>query len=162
MKYKFNSDKLSRYITVIFIVVVLALLAFIYYTSGGSYFPAWLTTLVVSIALLGALSIPKYAVVTPISVEIHCVMELTRIQLHEISRVKVLENRQMNWCVPFFGVFGVFGYYGYYIDLKEFRTFKIYARHWDNFVLIEDIYDNRFIISVDQPLEFIKEIENLR
>lgn len=142
--------------------MVIGLLFLVFYTSGGSYFPAWFTALVVSVALLGILSIPRSVVVTKISIEIHCVMELTRIPLYQIERVKLLENNQMRWCIPFFGVFGVFGYYGHYIDLKRFRTFKLYARRWSNFVLVEDIYENRIVIGVDEPLEFIKKIDSLK
>lgn len=162
MKYQMKYDKQSRWITSIFGVLLLLCLAFIYYTSGGSYFPAWLTTLVVSIALLGVLSIPRHVDITSISVEIHCILELTRIPLYQIDRVKILDKSDMKWCFPFFGVFGIFGYYGYFFDLKRFRTFKMYSRRWSNFVLIEDIYENRVIVGVDDPLDFIAHIDSLK
>lgn len=162
MKIDMKYDKRSRYVTVSFLLIVALFLAFAFYTSGGSYFPAWLTTLALSIMVLGMLSIPKRLLLTPFSLEIHCLMEITRIAYGDIVRVKVLDQGEMRWCVPFFGVYGVFGYYGYYLDLRRFRTMKVYGRRWSNFVMIEDRFHNLFVVSVensDELIEYLDKIE---
>lgn len=152
-------DKRTRYITALFIVVIAIVITYFFVSSGGSYFPAWLTIVGGAIALLSALSIPRYVILSPQSVEIHCVMELVQIKLTEIERIKLLSPSDMKWCLPFLGIWGIFGYYGYYLNLRKMRTFRLYARKWTNFVLIEDRNDNRFIFSVENPTELIAELE---
>lgn len=161
MKFQMKYDKRSRYVTVSFLLVVAILLGFAFYTSGGSYFPAWLTTLALSIMVLGMLSIPKKLVLTPFSLEVHCLMEITRIAYGDIVRVKLLEKGQMRWCVPFFGVYGVFGYYGYYLDLRRFRTVKVYGRRWSNFVMIEDRFHNLYVLAVEDCDELVKRLDKI-
>lgn len=162
MKFPMRYDKRSRYVTVIFGLLLISFLTLVFYTSGGSYFPAWLTTLAVSIMLLAVLSIPRMLILTSFSIEVHCLLEVTRISYKDIVRVKVLDSSQMKWCIPFFGVFGIFGYYGYFIDLKRFRTLKIYARRWSNFVMIEDRFQNVYVVSLDNRDEFIAQIDKIK
>lgn len=162
MKFKLRYDTLSRSMTAIFLTIIVAIVVYVYYNSGGSYLPAWITTLTVSIVLLSILSIPRLLILTPFSVEIHCLLEVTRISYDDIRSVKALDNKQMRWCFPFFGIFGIFGYYGYYIDLKHFRTFKIYARRWSNFVMIEDNFDHTYVVSLDDRDTFIEELDKIK
>lgn len=154
-----RTDKRCRWITSIFFTFLVAGLALAYYTSGGSYFPAWLSTLVVSISLLGVLSIPRRVLLTPFSIEVHCLVEVTRVAFPDIERVKLLEEREMRWVIPFFGIFGLFGYYGHFLDLKKMRTMRLYARRWSNFVLIEDRYGRRLVVAVEDPLALVRTIE---
>lgn len=158
IKYLMLYDKSTRYITAFFTIVIASVLTYFFVASGGSYLPAWLTILFVAVALLAMLSVPRFVIVSQQSVEIHCVMELVRIKFSEIERIKRLERRDMKYCVPLFGIWGIFGYYGYYINLRKMRTFRLYSRKWDNFIMIEDRYDNRFIISAENPDQLIEEI----
>lgn len=154
-----KTDKQCRWITSIFFVLLALGLTIAFYTSGGSYFPAWLSTLVVAIGLLGVLSIPRHVSLTPFSIEVRCVVEITRVAYPDIERVKILDPSAMRWTFPFFCAFGFFGYYGYFIDLRQFRTMRVYARRWSNFVLIEDRRGRRLIVSVEDPLALVRAIE---
>ena len=158
-RFSMHTDKRARWTTSVFFVLLAAGLALVFYTSGGSYLPAWVSTLVASIALLGVLSIPRHALVTPFSVEVHCLVEVTRVAFSDIERVKLLENREMRWTVPFFGVYGLFGYYGYFLDLRKMRTVRVYGRRWSNFVLVEDRFARRLVVSVDDPQALVRTIE---
>ncbi|MEF9949668.1 MAG: PH domain-containing protein [Mucinivorans sp.] len=162
MKFNLRYDKLARYLTVIFIAIIVAIITFVFYTSGGSYFPAWLTTLTVSIALLSILSIPLSLVLSPYSIEIYCLLEVTRIAYHDIASIKELTGKQMRWCIPILGIFGIFGYYGYFIDLSRFRLIKIYTRRWSNFVMIETKNHRRIVVGLDDREEFLTQLKHMR
>lgn len=153
-------DRLTTYLSMAILLLFVATLTYFYIVSGGSFLPAWLTILGLSVGLFIAMSIPKYVIVSPQSVEIHCVMELTQIKLANIERIKLLSKKEMRYSVPLCGIVGLFGYFGYYVDLRKMRIFKIYARKWDNFVLIDDCFNNRHIFSIENPEEFIKLIDS--
>ena len=38
------------------------------------------------------------------------------------------------------------GYFGYYFSFREWNLYKVYASERKNLVLIEDIYEDTFII----------------
>lgn len=154
-----QTDKRCRWITSITFVLLVLGLSFVYYTSGGSYFPAWLSTLVVSIALLVVLSIPQRILLTPFSIEVRSLVEVTRVAYLSVERVKLLELSEMRWVVPLFGVFGFFGYYGYFIDLRRWRLVRVYGRRWSNFVLVEDRRGRQLVVSVEDPLALVRAIE---
>lgn len=154
-----QTDKRAKWFTWVFFLLLATGLAFVYYRSGGSYFPAWLSTLVVSVALLGVLSIPRRVLVTPFSIEVHCLVEVTRVTYIDIERVKLLEDNEMRWVIPLFGIFGLFGYYGYFLDLRRMRTLRVYGRRWSNFVLIEDRFARRLVVAVEEPTELIRALE---
>lgn len=151
-------DRLTIYLSVTFTVIILSILAYFFISSGGSYFPAWLTILCFSIALLSILSIPKYVIISPQAVEIHSVLELTHVKFSDIKRVKIIEKKDMKWCIPFFGIMGLCGYFGYYINLRRMQSFKLYARRWSNFIMIEDRFNNKLIFSIDNPEDFVEQI----
>lgn len=159
IKFLMTYDKRTRYLTALFIGVIVVVLTYFFISSGGSYLPAWLTILGVAIALLAVLSVPRHVIVSPQAVEIHCVLELIEIKFSQIERIKLLERRDMKWCVPFFGICGIFGYFGYYVNLRQMRTFRLYTRKWNNFIMIEDRDGNRFVFSVENPEQLIETLE---
>lgn len=156
MKY----DRLTICLTVAILLLFIAALTYFYTISGGSFLPAWLTILGLSVGLFVILSVPKYVIVSPQSVEIHCAMELTQIKLTNIERVKLISKKEMRYTIPIFGIMGFFGYFGYYINLRKMQIFKLYARKRANFVLIEDCCKKRHIFSIENPEEFIKLIDS--
>lgn len=161
MKYKSRFDRRSKWITTIAALIVLAFGVWIYLRSESTFLPAWITVLLLAIVLLLAMSIPRFVEITHSSIEIHCVVELTNIPLDEIKQVTQLSDQQMKWCIPLGGVYGIFGYYGYYLDLKEWDTFKLYAREWKNFVAIENIYEQTIVVSVSDPEAFMQNLKTL-
>lgn len=154
IKVKF--DKRSKWFTVIITVIVLAIGTWIYLRSGGSFLPAWITVLGSAILLLMIMSIPKGVRLTNKSIEIHCLVELTSIDFDDIVSIKILERRDLNPCLPLFGVFGFFGYYGVYYSFSLKDTFRMYCKRWKNQVLIERNDERFFVISVDDPAEFVR------
>lgn len=145
---------------VVFVVSISALV-YLAFTSTGSYLPGWFALVVVAFLALASLSIPRFLVLTARSVELHCLVKLEVMPRREIKRVKIVTDHQMRWVVPvpFMGTYGVFGYYGYYIDIRGRKLVKVYARGWNNFVLIEDIYEEVMIVGTRDSQEFVEAFE---
>jgi hypothetical protein len=147
VRFKYRFDRRSRQITAAAIVVAAMLSAWTFWAIDGSYYSAWIASNAAAVAGLYALSIPRYVAVTETAVEIHCVVDLTRIAFDELRSARRMERDEMRCCIPLLGSYGFFGYYGYYLNLRTFDAFRIYASEWDNFVEIEDIYEQRCVVS---------------
>ncbi len=154
-RLKYKSDTRSKIITTIIIIALLALFGVVILISLGSYFSAWLFAFIISIILIYTLSIPRHIDINDDSVEIHCLLELTSINIEDVTRVRTLQNKDMQGCIPIWGSFGFFGYYGYYLNLKNMELVKLYTRSWGNFVEILDSYGQKYIISCPNPQEFV-------
>ncbi len=160
-KYKF--DRRSKRITTIVIVAVVAVFCVILWLFGvGGYLSAWFLFFVLAVAALYILSIPRYVKVDDEAVEIHCVVELTRIHIGDVKSVARLDADAMRYVFPLLGSYGFFGYYGYYYDLKEWQTIKIYAKRWDDFVQIEDIYEQKYVVSCPDPQQLVDAVNRSR
>lgn len=161
-RHKMKMDRRVKWVTTIVLVLVSAIFTFFYFTSSGSYLPGWFTILITAMLLLASLSIPRFISVTQTSLEIHCIVELTVIPLTNIKRIEVIARKDMKWAmpIPFLGIWGIFGYYGYYFDFKNLKTFKLYASEWDNFIVIENVYEEVTVISCSDPEQMVNLIRN--
>ena len=65
-----------------------------------------------------------------------------------IRRIEPDEFRRL-W--PLLGSYGFWGYFGYYFSFREWTLYKVYAAERNNLVLIEDIYEDTYIVSCDDP-----------
>lgn len=155
-------DKKAKWGTGVALSIVVGGVSYLYFTSSGSYLPAWFLILAIALLILLSLSIPRFVKVSPKSLEVHCVLELTTIPFENIKRVKHLSQRDMRWClpIPMVGIWGVFGYYGYYVDLKEFKMFKLYAGAWSDFIKIEDIYEDVIVINCSGNEELLRYLDS--
>lgn len=161
-KFRFRLDKRAKWYTAIALLIIASGVGWLFYTSGGSYLPAWFATVVVALLLLAALSIPRFMRVSPHSVEIHCAMELIKIPIRDIRHIRFIERRQMRFSFPIWGIYGIGGYYGYYFSLPERKIFRLCATQWHNLILIEDIYEDTYIVSCDDPATFVAAVEQYR
>lgn len=149
-------DTLSRVITIVAALLCVATICYFIYTSSGSYLPAWISILFASIIFIIVLSVPRSVVVTSSNIEIHCIMELTVIALGEIHSITPINRKALRYCVPYYGAWGIFGYYGFYLNLRNFKTLKLFATERKN--LIEITYGKKFrkvIISVKERDQFL-------
>lgn len=147
-RFKYDHfDQRTHYVTASVITAGVMLLLLWFYYIETSYYTAWIISNIVAIICLYILSVPRYIEVTSEAVEIHCIVDLTRIKLEDLSSVRKMAPKEMSRCIPIVGSYGFFGYYGYYLDLRRWNMVKVYATQWRNFVEIEDIYEQRYIIS---------------
>ena len=128
-RYKYRLDRRSRRITAVLTVVVVLLVGGLLVLSGG-YLPAWIIFFIVSVITLYILSIPRYVSLDDEALDVHCLVDLTRIH-------------------------GFWGYYGYYFSFYEWSLYKVYATNRNALILIEDIYEDTYLISCEQPDELI-------
>ena len=156
--FRYTTDRRSRRLTWIVGILVVVVAVCFYFVAGTAYLSAGFLTCAVALILLFVLSIPRYIRVSPEAFEIHCVVELTTIHMTDIKSVKRVWLEDMRPVWPLLGSYGFGGYFGYYLDCKNWEIVKLYASQWDHFVMIEDIYEDKYIVSCDRPDELIDAI----
>lgn len=159
-RYNYKLDKRSRRITsaLMAIVVLVGVSLLFRFMNTGTYIPAWFLSIVIAVLALFVLSIPRFIRITDTDLEIHCFVELTRLPVGNIKGVKRIDNSSMRRCIPILGSYGFCGYYGYFFNLSEWEMVKVYASKWSDFIEIEDIYEQKYIVNCDQPDEFVKDL----
>ncbi len=156
--YKFRRDRITAYLTSLYILLFLcALVLFVGFYDGG-LFSAWLVSIVVAIVLLTLLSVPRDVEVSQGGVKINCLLDITEIDIANITSARAISTRELGVLVPMFGGFGLFGYYGHYFDFRHFRRVVIYTSEWRNLVEIVDIYEDHYYISCRDREAFLREI----
>ena len=157
-RFAYHFDKRSRRITATVIaIIILSFAAFIVF-GKGSYLPAWFLSLVTAVLALYILSIPRFVELNEHSLDIHCVLELTRIHIGDINLIRKIDRSDVKYLFPLLGSYGFFGYYGYYLNLGKWEIIKVYASEWNNFVEIEDIYEQKYLISCREADELIADV----
>lgn len=161
-KFKYKFDKRSKRITAAVSVMVLAAFVVIFFKHGGVYFPAWVFAFLLCIIALYILSIPRFIQIDDDALEIHCIVDLTRIHVEDIENIKTIERYELTPLIPLIGSYGFFGYYGYYLSLWNWNIYKMYASERKNLIMIEDIYEDTYIISCDEAENLIKMVIEAR
>jgi hypothetical protein len=78
-------------------------------------------------------------------------VEITHIPWHHIRSARRIGRIELRPLVPLFASPGLFGWFGYWLDVSDWDFIKLYATSWHGLVVIEDIYEQRFVVSVDDP-----------
>ncbi len=162
-RFGYKRDKLSKRLTALYIVAVAAAVAVLLFLTEPGYMQAWLLTVLAAVVALYILSIPHYVKVDDDYLEIHCVVEMTRIDLRDIVTIREAapgEYGRRLLCA--LGSFGFFGYYGYWLDYREWDLVKVYATERRRLVVIEDIYEQRYLISCREAQCLITTVEHAR
>lgn len=151
-KYKYNkrSKKHSAIALTAVVAIFVALLLF-----GGNFLMACITSIFVALVLLCLLSIPRKIKVSSDALEIQCVVELTRLEIGEIASIRRTCRREYDQLLILLGGFGLFGYYGFYLNPRRWDIIKVYATEWENLVEIEDIYEQKYIVSCRESEKLI-------
>jgi len=139
------------------------LLAFgiLYIFLDGAYLSVWFLSLIFGLIGLLILSIPRYVLIGDSGIEIHCVLDMTTIPANDILSVRLMAEREYKHYLMLLGSYGFFGFFGYYLDIKSWEIVKFYAASLSGMIEIEDIYEQRYIVSSHEPEELIKAIEEL-
>ena len=144
-------DRRTRRLSLIISAVLAAAFAALIFLVDDNYLRAWSTGMLSAIVLLYVLSIPRYIKVADGVLEVHCIVELTRIPIEDITSIRRIDRTELSPLMLLLGSYGFFGYYGYYADLKRWETLKVYTTELENLVLIEDIYETRYLLSCRDP-----------
>ncbi len=150
-KFKYHLDHRSRYITWGTFIAITALLVGAHFIWGSSYLPAWFLLLLLCVITLFVLSFPRYLTIDEEMLQIHCIVELTRIHVEEIETVQRIDSSHFQRIVPLLGSYGFGGYFGYWIHLSDWSICKLYTTERKQLVLIEDIYEDIYIVNCSDP-----------
>ncbi len=160
--FKYSLDRRSRRITAATCIVVAGVLVWSLFYGMGDYLPAWLIATAIAVAALYVLSIPRSIKVEKDALDIHCIVELTHIPVGDLKSIRKIGPEDMRSAFPLLGSYGFFGYYGYYFRLRQWEMIKVYASRWSDFVEIEDIYEQKFVVSCPQADKLIETVDAMR
>jgi hypothetical protein len=160
--FKYRLDKHSRRITWITLTAIVVVFGGLWAFALGEYLPAWFFSIVLAIVALMILSIPRNLCVTEQALEIRCVVEITHIPYTHIENVRRIARTELGRIFPLFASQGIFGYFGWWLDVRNWDIIKVYASSWHGLVMIEDIYEQRYIVSADDPDLLVEAIETER
>ncbi len=160
MKFKYGLDKRCRIITWSVLGGLALVMGLLWFFSPGGYLSAWFLSITIAFMALCALSIPRNIRTTSDAVEIGCLIEITHIPYNHVKSVRRVERAELKPFIPVFASPGFFGYFGYWLDLRNWDFVKVYATSWQGLVIIEDIYEQRYLVSCDNPEALQREIEN--
>lgn len=155
-KFKYTRDRRSKRITLILMIILLGGLAAMHFIREGGYLPAWVLAVLLCVVALCILSIPRFILINDEVFEIHCVIELTRIHIEDIETVRRFEEYEFKSLFPLLASYGFWGYFGYFFSIWQWSIYKVYATRRRNLVLIEDIYEDSYVVSCDDPDELIR------
>lgn len=159
-RFKYHLDKRTRNITWITLASVIAVCGVLWFFSFGDYLPAWFFSIALAIIGLSVLSIPRSIRITENAVEIRCVIEITHIPYEHVKSVRRIGRTELKPFIPVFASMGFFGYFGYYLYPRNWEIIKVYATSWYGLVIIEDIYEQRYLVSSDRPDELVEGIQS--
>ncbi len=159
MRINYRLDRRTRRTSLIISLVLALAFAALFFLVRDGYLRAWLIAMLLSVVVLYVLSIPRYISLGDGLLEIHCIVELTRIRVDDIVSIRRVTRDEIRPLL-LLGSYGFFGYYGYYVDLRIWETLKIYATEWENLVMIEDIYETRYLVSCRKADDLIAAVSS--
>ncbi len=158
LKFKYRLDGQCRTITLSILGGILLAGGLLWWLSPGEYLPVWFASIALAIVVLASLSIPRSIRITQEAVEVRCLLEITHIPWHHIRSVRRTSKAELRPFMPAFASPGFFGYYGYWLNMQSWDFVKVFATSWQGLVLIEDIYEQRYLVSADDPDKLCEEI----
>ena len=160
--FKYTFGRRIRWASIGVLALIVAVVFALYLLYDGGYISMWFLSVTVAIVALCVLSIPRHIRIDEASIEIHCILEMTEIELIDVASVERIERQQIKWLVPTLASYGLFGYYGYYLNLRTLDRVHVYATKWSDLVMITDKYEQQFLVSCDDPEQLISAIEKAR
>lgn len=160
--FKYTFGRRIRWASIGVLALIVAVVFALYLLYDGGYISMWFLSVTVAVVALCVLSIPRHIRIDEASIEIHCILEMTEIELIDVASVERVERQQIKWLVPTLASYGLFGYYGYYLDLRTLDRVHVYATKWSDLVMITDKYEQQFLVSCDDPEQLISAIETAR
>jgi len=160
--FRFKSDRRTRRLTRAIAAALGLLLAAAVGFSRSGYFSIWLAVFVLLVLALAVLSIPRKVVVTDRALEIRCTVELTSLPLQDVASIRRMEPGEMKFTFPVLAGYGFFGYYGWFYNFSEMSIFKVYAARWRDFVRIDSIYEDIYVVDCADPDALIDTVRAAR
>lgn len=151
IRFKYRFDKTCRIVTWSVAGGIVLAGGLLWWLSPGKYLPVWFLFIALALVLLALLSVPRSIRLTTDAVEIRCVVEITHIPWRHIRGARRVERASLTPLVPVFASPGFFGWSGYWLDVRGWDLVKVYATSWQELVVIEDIYEQRYVVNCGEP-----------
>ncbi len=145
LRFGYRFDKTCRIVTWSVAGGILLAGGLLWWLSPGEYLPVWFLFIALSLVLLALLSVPRSIRLTRDAVEI------THIPWRHIRSARRVDRASLRPLWPLFASPGFFGWTGYWLDAKGWDVVKVYATSWQGLVVIEDIYEQRYVVNSDDP-----------
>lgn len=162
LRFIYTLDRRCKWISAIYVALLAAIFAAVALCVEDGYMRAWVFSLPLAVAALYVLSIPRYISVSAEKLEIHCVVEMTRIEICDIASIRIMEKQDYDRTFPVLGSYGFFGYYGYYLDLRKWDMIKMYASRRQGLVEITDISEQVFVVSCRDAKTLVEAVQNAK
>ena len=98
--FSYTFGRRIRWVSIGVLILIVAAVFALYLLYDGGYISAWFLSITVAIIALCVLSIPRHIRIDDARVEIHCILEMTEIELIDIVSVERVERREMRWALP--------------------------------------------------------------
>ena len=151
LRFKYRLDGRAKIITWSTVGAIVLAATLLWWLSPGEYLPVWFASIALAVVILVALSIPRSIRITSDALEISCLVEITHIPWEHIRSARRIDRTELRPLIPVFASPGFFGWFGYWLDLQSWDIVRIYATSWHGMVVIEDIYEQRYVVSADDP-----------
>ncbi len=151
LKFKYRADRQCRIITLSVAGGIALAGVLLRWLSPGEYLPVWFLSIALALVALALLSVPRSIRIASDALEIRCTVEITHIPWHHIRNVRRSQRSDFAPLVPVFASPGFFGWFGYWLDVQRWDFLKVYVTSWHGLVVIEDIYEQKYLVSVDDP-----------
>lgn len=144
-------DNKGVVITVCSLLLIAAVIAWLFVNSQGAYYLAvWVSAVCAALLGLFALSIPTRIILCDNVLELRCLVDTTYIAIESIADVKVVGREGFKNKVPLVGLYGLMGYLGHYIDLSNGHIHRLYTTSRRKAVAIHTS-KRRYLISCNAP-----------
>lgn len=165
MEYKASLDKSGKLITLGVIVLFLIIVFFNITSSASSSEEIGVNTFLIplfllSIVVFAYLFSPKSYELTNSAFIIVRPINSKKIELKDVSLVRLLESSELSGVVRTFGVGGLFGYYGKFYASK-IGSMMFYTTQNKNFILIETKQGKKIIVTPDDA-KLVEELNQKR
>lgn len=155
----FHRSNFVKVFTLVITFIAIALSLYFIIGVNSGYLKWWVPLFSLTILALGVISSPVAVNVGTKEIEIHALLEVTRIRLSSIEHVYSLNSTYAKlFIIPVLTTFGFLGYNGRYYDIRNRRWVKLICTEHNNLIMIECIGRKSYVISATNRGELINEI----
>ena len=158
--YKYGcGDFWARFVTTLIITVLVLGIAALFYFHGVMYISVWVSVVSAVLISLFVLSVPRRLIFEDDLLELKCVLESSFLPY---DKIWLVEEGSLRGKICVCGSFGFFGYYGFYLDLRCFSSgrkmiTRVYAKRKDDLVEIV-CGGKRYLVGCAEREELIFEL----
>lgn len=149
----------SRYVntlTILACLLVIALSLYFIIAVNSVYLMWWVPIFSSILILLGVISSPVAIHIGDRDIEIHGILEVTRIKVSSIEHIYALNPAYARiFLLPVATSLGFLGYNGRFYDIKHKRWIKGVCSEFNNLIMIECIGRKSYLISATNREEII-------